>query len=68
MKAKKPIKVKRGKLHKEMGIPAGKDLPDAKVDAELAKLKAKTKKTKAELTRQRQLQFAVNSRKWKKRT
>ncbi len=61
MPAKKPIMIKpenKGKLHKELGVPAGKKIPAKKLEA------AKKNATPAEKKR---IVFAENAKKWSKK-
>jgi hypothetical protein len=59
------IKIKpanKGKLHKKMGVPAGKKIPTAAI----AKKKAAAKK-RGDSATVKQTTFALNARKWKKK-
>lgn len=58
--AKKPmnIKVKKGALHKELGVPKGKKIPEAKLK--------KAEKSSNPLTRKRAV-FAENAKHWNKK-
>ena len=60
--------IKKGQLHKDMGVPKGKKIPLSEINAKLKKLKAKKHKTKADITEERRLVFAKNAKtKWKKK-
>lgn len=50
------LKLKKGALHKDLGVKQGKKIPASKLAI---------KKTDSPLERKRK-QFALNSRKWKK--
>jgi hypothetical protein len=57
----KPVMIKpanKGKLHKELGVPAGKKIPAKKLEA------AKKTATPAEKKR---IVFAENAKKWNKK-
>ena len=58
--AKKPmkLKLKKGALHKELGVPEGKKIPKSKIKA--------AEKSSNPLTRKR-AQFADNASKWNKK-
>jgi hypothetical protein len=56
------IKVKKGALHKELGVAEGKKIPAKK----LAKAKATAKKT-GNTKLAKRVQFAENAKKWKKK-
>ena len=60
-KNQKPIVIKpanKGKLHEELGVPQGKKIPTAKMEA------AKAKASPAE---KKQIVFAENAKKWNKK-
>lgn len=50
-----PPKVKKGSLHKEMGVPEGKKIGRSKIEADEKKAKAR-----GDVHRERQDQFALN--------
>jgi hypothetical protein len=56
----------KGALRKHFGVKEGEKIPASKVNAEIAKLKAKEKKTEAETKLLRRLVFAKNAKKAKK--
>lgn len=55
------LKIKKGALHKELGVPAGEKIPAKKMAAAKKKAKA-TGNTKLA----KRVQFAENASKWKK--
>jgi len=58
---------KKGALHKSLGVPEDKPIPDSRVDSELSGIHSKVdrgqKLTPAELTKQRSLQATKNAKK-----
>lgn len=64
--SKKPFgNIKKGALHKELGVAQDKKIPAGKAAKELAKLKATKHKSKAQVTEERRLVFAENAKKFK---
>lgn len=52
--------IKKGALHKEMGIAPGKPIPTAKLQA----VKAAAKRS-GDTTEEKRANFALNARKWR---
>lgn len=64
-----PVKpANRGLLHKKMGVPAGQKIPVGDLQAEKESLAAKAKRlgklSAADLKRSREVNFAINAKKW----
>ena len=57
LKKKLQLHLKKGALHKELGVSQDKDIPEKKLDS--------AKKDASPLEKKR-IQFAENARKWKK--
>lgn len=57
--------IKKGILHKKLGVALNKKIPMTKINAELKKLKAIKNKTVAQKKFEKELIFAKNAKKWK---
>lgn len=57
-------KIKKGELHKKMGVPEGEKIPEGKASKELSHLKGKENKSAADVKKERELVFAKNAKKW----
>ncbi len=57
----------KGKLHKVMKVPQGKNLDVNKLNKQLRDLKKIKNKSASQLRKEREIVFAINSRKFKKK-
>ena len=59
--------IRKGALHKALGVSRSKKIPVSTLRAQLAKLKKKKTKTAADVKKERELVYALNAKtKWKK--
>lgn len=54
--------IKKGLLHKKLGIPQGQKIPISLLKDRLSKLKKKKNKTAQDVKKEREIVFALNSK------
>ena len=57
--------IKKGGLHKDLGIKQGEKIPVSLLASKIARLKKKKNKTVEEVKKERELVYAQNAKKWK---